>query len=69
MEQIYINKKQIAALLNLKQSTINSMIINKKIPCYKISKDTTVVLFDKAEIAEWIKNKQVQAANQPLKGV
>lgn len=54
-----VNKKEMAEMLGLKPGTIVKMAQQKQIPHYKPGYKT--LLFDPAEVAEWLRRKHVSA--------
>jgi len=57
MERRFLNKKELADLLGLKEGTVSVWVCHRKIPYVKVGR---LVKFDLRRIEEWLKETSVE---------
>ena len=63
-KNIVFNKKSLSEYLNVSESTINKLIVNKQIPYFKIQQGQSGgVRFSKKDIDRWIQRQTIPEIN------
>lgn len=66
MQKEIFKKPELAEYLNVSISTVNKMVREKSIPCFRIN---SLVFFDKEIIDTWILKKCDESLEQKSKGI